>query len=113
VGTKAWVHAYGPDDIAVAPLELERGRFNYTGLLWSEYALSEPEMKELRAGPGDEVAMVGRLINFAGKQRNQPTARFGNIAMNPGELVRDGRGQRVEAFLVEMRSQAGFRALQT
>jgi len=56
-------------------LELEPGQFKYTGLLWPEYALTEPEMKELRAGPGDDVAMVGRLINYAGVQRNQPTAR--------------------------------------
>jgi hypothetical protein len=57
---------------------------------------------------GDEVFMLGRFISHSGIKRNQPLARFGNIAMMPGELVEDGRGMRVEAFLVEMRSLSGF-----
>lgn len=37
-----------------------------------------------------------------------PLARFGNIAMMPGEKVLDGRGMLVEAFLAEMHSIPGF-----
>jgi len=39
---------------------------------------------------------------------NQPLARFGNIALMPGEKVVDGQEESVEAFLIEMRSLSGF-----
>jgi hypothetical protein len=52
--------------------------------------------------------MLGRFVSHDGRQRNQPLARFGNIAMMPGERVMDGRQLLVEAYLVEMRSLAGF-----
>jgi hypothetical protein len=54
--------------------------------------------------------MVGRFVAHGGRLTNNPVARFGSIALmpNPDEPVRDGRGKDVEAFLVEMRSHAGF-----
>lgn len=106
---ESWTHAAGNDDLAVAPIPLdERGRYAFATLLWPEYALTRAEMLEDGIGVGDDVVMLGRLQNFAGRQRNQPVARFGNIAMVPGEPVEGGDGLPVEAFLVEMRSQAGF-----
>jgi hypothetical protein len=65
-------------------------------------------MVALNFGVGDDVVMTGRFIGHDGRERNQPLARFGNVAMMPGELVEDARGLRVEAFLVEMRSLPGF-----
>src|SRR5438445_660680 len=52
--------------------------------------------------------LLGWFISHSSKQTNQPLARFGNIAMMPGEKVVDGRGLRVEAYLVEMRSLSGY-----
>jgi hypothetical protein len=46
-------------------------------------------------------------VNHEGKQRNLPSARFGNIAQMPGEPIEfDGLSQ--ESFLVEARSVAGY-----
>jgi hypothetical protein len=63
---------------------------------------------ELNAGVGDEIVMFCRFVTVCGQQINAPLARFGNIAMMPGELITDNRGLRVEAFLIEMRSMSGF-----
>ncbi len=54
--------------------------------------------------------MVGRFIAHGGRVTNNPIARFGSISLmpNPNELVRDGRKMGVEAYLIEMRSHAGF-----
>jgi len=57
---------------------------------------------------GDECFMLGRFIRHDGKQRNLPTARFGNISMLPEEQILNSSGQLVDAFLVETRSQAGY-----
>ena len=53
---------------------------------------------------------LDRFIAHRGRATNNPIARFGSISLmpNPNELVRDGRGNDVEAYLIEMRSHAGF-----
>jgi len=70
-----------------------------------------PEGQINRVGAGDDTFMVGRFINHAGKQRNTPSIRFGNIAMLPFEKVKlDNAANHYEqeAFLVETRSISGF-----
>jgi len=57
---------------------------------------------------GAECVMLGRFITKDGKQRNLPTARFGNISMLPLEPYVDAKGASSHAFLVETRSQAGY-----
>jgi hypothetical protein len=59
-------------------------------------------------GVGQEVVMVGRYINHEGRQQNRPTARFGNIAQLPYERVRTAQGIEQDAFLVDIRSLAGY-----
>jgi len=56
-------------------------------------------------GIGDEVAMIGRFIGHDGKQKNMPSARFGNISMMP---MNHSVGSLQESFAVEMRSVSGF-----
>jgi hypothetical protein len=53
------------------------------------------------------VFMVGRVITHEGKQKNLPSARFGNITMMPVEPLRHMRGINQESFVVEMRSIGG------
>lgn len=102
-----WVFHPDGDDVAVAKIELPDDRTE-SALVWADVAASRPRLDELNAGVGDEVLMIGRFIAHDGRVRNAPLARFGNIAMMPGEPVVDGRGMKVEAFLVEMRSLSGF-----
>lgn len=102
-----WMFHPDGDDVAVARIDLPEDRAEFP-LLWTDIAASRPRLDELNAGVGDEVLMIGRFIAHDGRVRNAPLARFGNIAMMPGEPVMDGRGMKVEAFLVEMRSLSGF-----
>jgi hypothetical protein len=104
----SWVDHPDGDDISVAAIQAADPGWMITALEWSDLAITQPRMDELNMGVGDEVFMLGRFISHSGVQQNQPLARFGNIAMMPGDRVLDGRGLRVEAFLVEMRSLAGF-----
>ncbi len=61
-------------------------------------------------GPGDEAALIGRLITHDGRQQNKPVVRFGNIAMlpDPAEPIDLGGGRTQLGFLVECRSLSGF-----
>ena len=61
-----------------------------------------------KIGPGDEVLMVGRFINAAGRERNLPSVRWGHIAMWPHEPIPSWDGTMQEGFLVELHSKPGF-----
>ncbi len=61
--------------------------------------------------PGEDVFMVGRYINFSGKEKNIPSVRFGNISImpHPEEKIRQPfRDHLQESFIVEMHSLPGY-----
>jgi hypothetical protein len=102
-----WVNHSDGDDIAILQFE-PKPHWNVGAIPWHDVAPTHARLTELNVGVGDEVFMLGRFVSHQGKQRTQPLARFGSIAMMPGEYVRDARGFDVDAFLVEMRSLSGF-----
>jgi hypothetical protein len=102
-----WVGHPDGDDVAVCQIE-RKSTWDIDAIVWKNFAATRPRLQELNVGVGDEIFMLGRFVGHQGKMRLQPLARFGNIAMMPGERVRDGRGFEVEAFLTEMRSLSGF-----
>lgn len=106
-----WImHAAG-DDLAVLPVQ--RGN---KSPIWKHFPssafLTKEKIQSLSIGIGDDVFTVGRFIAHDGRQRNVPTARFGNIAQMPGEPVIDaehpGGPFAQDSFLVEARSIGGF-----
>lgn len=104
-----WTRAPDGDDFAVAPLRLPRG---YTAPMvgLEPMAVTRQMAEELNVGAGDTAFMVGRFMGHGKRLTNNPVVRFGNIALMPNVLepLRDERGIDVEAYLVEMRSHAGF-----
>lgn len=98
-----------PDDFAIAVLSLPQAVAPFQISL-ETYALTRQKAKAFNVGPGDEAYMVGRFTAHGGHVSNNPIARFGSISLmpNPNEPVRDGRTNDVEAYLIEMRSHAGF-----
>jgi hypothetical protein len=109
IAPSAWIDHADGDDVSIAPLDLEiPSDWAVTALPWKDFGPTPERMAELNVGVGDDVVMLGRFVGHSGRQRNQPLARFGNIAMMDEERVRDGRGTLVDAYLVEMRSLPGF-----
>jgi hypothetical protein len=96
------------DDIAIAHLGgIDSTRFRFT-IIPQRMFLTEASVREQNIRPGDECFMVGRFIGHEGRQRNQPSVRFGNISMMPLEPVRHDDGKDHFVFFVETRSLAGF-----
>jgi hypothetical protein len=83
-------------DAAAIPIDLEYETFKYWFIHIEEFVNAENSQ---RIGVGDDTFMVGRFKTQEGEHENTPTARFGNIAMMPGEQPN---------FLVEHRSLPGF-----
>ncbi len=74
-----------------------------------ETLLTKEMVDELDIAPGDDVFSIGRFFSHDGRQTNQPSVRFGNISMMPGEPIeQEGSGFKQESFVVECRSIAGF-----
>ncbi len=104
-----WWHHPDGDDVAVCPIGLKPEFHKFYSLDVAMWLLARHEVEQYRIGPGEEAFFLGRFISHEGRQRNLPTARFGNISMMPGEPVRHPtRGIDQECFLVEARSLSGY-----
>ena len=103
-----WFHHPDGDDMAVAPIALTYGYHKYTAISQTLF-LTREGVEELQIGLGDEVFFLGRFVSHEGRQRNLPTARFGEIAMMPWEpITHPTRGINQESYLVEARSISGY-----
>ena len=99
-----WVLHPDGDDLAIAELDLPPD-LRIKAILPDSFVDGEdPTM----FGVGQDVYMIGRYVSHEGRQKNLPTARFGNIAQLPYEPVLTASGLAQQAFLVDMRSLAGY-----
>jgi len=100
------------DDLAVTPIDPTGWDTLAHKAIGLDSILSEKIAKEIEFGVGDEVFMVGRFINAEGKQRNQPTVRFGNIAQMLGEPLHCRIDSKTiidqYSILAEIRSIGGY-----
>jgi len=94
------------DDLAVLLISFDPNKLRFSHVASSQF-LSKHELMTMGIGIGDDIFVVGRFINHEGRQKNSPTARFGNIAQMPNEPVKVG-GFDQECFLVEARSIGGY-----
>lgn len=94
-------------DLAVRPIALSDDvhQFNYIANNW---LISKEWVEALDIGPGDPCFTVGRFVRNDGRQRNTPTARFGQIAQMNGEPLRAEGLPPQDSVLVECRSIGGF-----
>jgi hypothetical protein len=106
VRLKHW--RYHPDpvvDVAVIPWPFLP---EYDTLYYpSEWCLTPALAEKQGVGIGNEVFLAGLYRQHAGRVRNVPIIRVGNVAAMPEEPVNTRRGS-MEAYLVEIRSIAGI-----
>ncbi len=95
----------GPD-VAVIPIRLSHDEHEATIVGFEETFFTEALSHQLDIGPGDDVFMAGRFIDYDGIEVNKPALRFGNISITDAEVRQDGRDGR--SFVVDMHSRTGF-----
>lgn len=101
-----WTRA-DADDLAVVPFQANLSECSYKWLEVRQF-VTEDLITRMRIGPGDQVFMVGRLVNHEGLECNTPSARFGNLSMMPREPVKRDDGSRQLSFMADMRSISGY-----
>lgn len=95
-------------DLAVCRVNLSANKYRFAHVPQYPFALTEKEFNDYGIGAGDEVFMSGRFVTVAGKQKNEPAIRFGNIASVPSEPIKDEDDNDQESILVECRSVSGY-----
>ena len=101
-----WAFADGGVDLAVWPFQSQVAKIdmNFAAVFEHNFVMENgwPDV-----GVGDECVMLGRFMGLDGRERNVPTARFGNISMRPIP-AHSATPVSADYFYVETRSQAGF-----
>lgn len=80
-----------------------------------ELLVTDEMVKDKKISAGDNLFIIGLFTEFAGKERNQPIVRFGNISLMPHEKIsikvdmnRGGlENILVDAYLAEAHSWGG------
>ncbi len=106
--------AHGDSDIAIAYLgldcvspSLDQGYGRRFGFTFPSFLLLTHDVIDgFDIGPGEDVYMCGRFQHHPGKHFNEPSTRWGTIALMPSMVELDDGEE--EVFLVEMRSLSGF-----
>lgn len=104
----AWQEHPDGDDIAICPINMSSPRQQDFRFVRSDGLVTEERVERHNIGIGDDVFMVGRFSAHAGKNKNLPVARFGNIAMVPSEELTNALRKNRVHYLVEVRSVSGF-----
>ena len=66
------------------------------------------EIKEQeRIGPGDDIFMVGRFVDYQGSNQNVPAVRFGNISMDPAPIVQPN-DKAADTYCIDVHSRSGY-----
>lgn len=101
-----WETVAGGDDIAVIQIALDSNLHQVSAIRTDLFL---PSNQHHDIGVGDDVFMIGLFADHEGQEKNNPLARFGNIAMmaDPDSPVRS-QGKDYEAFIVDMHSRSGF-----
>lgn len=95
------------DDIAItSSFPLNSKIHDYTHIPTSLFCTNE-KYDELEVGPGDDVFMVGRFINHDGKETNVPAVRFGNISVNPSQIMQPTKYMG-DSYIIDLHSRSGF-----
>lgn len=103
---------YHPEDSSVDVAALiwpsaPEGYIGYRQVSLDLFA-TERLIEEESIGVGDEVFITGLFVNHAGRGRNLPIVRIGNIALMPEEKITTKFYGDIDAYLVESRSIGGL-----
>jgi hypothetical protein len=86
-----WVHHPDGDDLAIAPIKVTDA--HKLKCIPDDWLLTEEHVKQYDIGPGDEVFMVGRFVNYEGHRQILPSVRFGRSAEARSSSLRNWRNR--------------------
>ena len=94
-------------DVMILPLTPDLAIYDYLTLPHT-MLLNQDVIDEHKVSLGDDVFMTGLFVRHAGKEKNIPIVRTGNIAAMPEEQVYSKVFGNMDAYLIELRSLGGL-----
>jgi len=94
-------------DIMILPFVLDMSVYDYLTLPHT-MLLNQHTIDDQNVSLGDDVFMTGLFVRHAGKEKNIPIVRAGNIAAMPEEQVYSKVFGNMDAYLIELRSLGGL-----
>jgi hypothetical protein len=102
-----WIFkASGPDIAISPPIEFNDKIHDVKYFSPNWFMTSEEEVKR-EIGPGEDVFMIGRFIDYDGVQTNVPAARFGHISMMDAK-IKQTTGYAGRSIVLDMHSRSGY-----
>ncbi len=103
-----WVCKPGSYDIAVSPpIVLQDKEYKASFLDIDTFFLTAEQEKKDEIGPLDDVFMVGRFVNYDGKEVNEPAVRAGCISIMDAQ-IKQPTGYVGRSIILDMNSRRGF-----
>jgi hypothetical protein len=97
-------------DIAVAPVRLQLKHNLKLSVAHIDAFVTEEKFRtkeESALDVGDDIFMVGRVVDHDGGPTNRPAARFGHISIGPSK-IRSALGKYVDTICLDTNSRTGF-----
>ena len=106
-----WEFLPGGPDLAVIPhmlLGLRESIHSVVAIHLSMF-LDRLNISTLKLGPGDDVLLLGRFVDYdGGNQANIPAARFGNISIMPQVIPQPTGANHLMSFVLDVHSRTGY-----
>jgi hypothetical protein len=98
-----WVKHPDGQDIAACPIYVDTQK-HPVGLVPLDRFVTKELLGKSAIGPGEDVFMIGRFIDYDGGPANRPAVRFGNISVMPV----DGGAEIDSSYIIDMHSRTGY-----
>lgn len=97
-----WFFQSHGNDIAVSPpLKMQKHIHKSSYLDINSFFLTPDQELQDEVGPGDDVFMVGRFVDYDGVETNIPACRFGHISIMNANILQDETGFMGRSILLE------------
>ena len=106
-GPEEWTFRSVWHDIAISPPLRFDPRIHKVEAVWVEDLLTKEDISGDDIGPAEDVFTVGRFIDYAGKETNEPSFRFGNISIVNAE-VKQPTKYMGNSLVLDMHSRTGY-----
>lgn len=102
-----WAFISGGTDLAISPpIRVDPGSHDMS-VASIETLLTKEEEASQEIDVADDVFMIGRFIDFDGKETNEPAYRFGHISTKDAR-VQQSTGYNGRSIVLDMHSRTGF-----
>lgn len=103
-----WQFEPGGDDIAIAPIEIDINKHDFTCIPLEMFATKQ-WVHEHQVGFGDDIFMLGLFVDETGIATRLPKARFGNISAmpSPHTAIEQENDSKHPSIVIDMHSRGG------